>query len=225
MRTEAVFFDINETTLDLAPLRASVGAALGGREDLLPLWFTTLLQYSMVDTITDNYHDFADVGVAALMMLAEKQGIALDRAAAEAAVRGPFSVLPPHADVVPGLTALRDAGFRLFVLANSAADVLHAQFENAGIAGFFERVISVEEVRAFKPDPRPYRHALDVLGLEAERVAMVAAHAWDLAGAKKVGLKTVFVRRKGQVLYPNAARPDHVVDGFGDLVGVLGRRA
>ena len=50
---------------------------------------------------------------------------------------------------------------------------------------------------------------------------MVAAHAWDLAGAKKVGLQTAFIRRKGATLYPNAARPDHVVDDLGELTRIL----
>lgn len=221
MTTKAVFFDINETTLDLAPLKKSIGEVLGGREDLLPLWFTTLLQYSLVDTLTDNYHDFAEVGVAALMMIAEKQGINLERAKAEHAVRGPFTRMPPHPDVIPAMEELSVAGFRLFALANSSADVLTAQFENAGIAKYFERVISVEEVKAFKPDQRPYRHALDILNLDASEVAMVAAHAWDLAGAKKVGLKTVFIQRKGQVLYPNTARPDHIMDSFKGLAAAL----
>lgn len=223
MTLKAVFFDINETTLDLAPLRASVGAALGGREDLLSLWFTTLLHYSLVDTLTDNYHDFAEIGVATLMMIAQKQGVSLSRAEAEAAVQAPFRVMPPHADVIPALQELRAAGYRLFVLANSAAEVLAAQFQHAGIAQYFERVFSVEEVRAFKPDPRPYRHALTALGFEAAEVAMVACHAWDLAGAKRVGLKTVFIARKGQVLYPNAAEPDLILPSFEGLAAALGR--
>ncbi len=54
-KPKVLFFDVNETLLALAPLKVSVGAALGGREDLLPLWFTTMLHYSLVDTLTDNY--------------------------------------------------------------------------------------------------------------------------------------------------------------------------
>ncbi|WP_376877415.1 haloacid dehalogenase type II [Albirhodobacter sp. R86504] len=221
MAIKAIFFDVNETTLDLAPLKASIGAALGGREDLLPLWFTTLLQYSLVDTLTQTYRDFADVGVATLQMIAQKYDVALTRAQAEDAVRDPFTKMPAHPDVIPALQELRASGVRLVVLANSAADVLAAQFEFAQIAPYFERVISVEEVKAFKPDPRPYLHALKTLDLRAEEVAMVAAHAWDLAGAKKVGLRTVFVARKGQVLYPNAARPDHVIPSFAELKAAL----
>jgi len=47
-KPKVIFFDVNGTLLDLAPLKSSVGAALGGREDLLPLWLTALLHYSLV---------------------------------------------------------------------------------------------------------------------------------------------------------------------------------
>jgi 2-haloacid dehalogenase len=221
MTIKAIFFDVNETTLDLAPLKISVGEILGEREDLLPLWFTTLLHYSLVDTLTGNYRDFADIGVAALIMIAQKHGIELERSQAEAAVRTPFTNMPAHPDVVPELKKLRAEGFRVFALANSSSDVLNAQFKNAGIAEYFERVISVEDVKAFKPDPRPYLHALKILDLNPSDVAMVAAHAWDLAGAKNVGLHTVFIQRKGQVLYPNAIRPDHILSDFRGLSDVL----
>jgi len=220
-KPKVLFFDVNETLLDLAPLRASVGAALGGREDLLPLWFTTMLHYSLVDTLTDDYRPFAEIGVAALMMLGEKQGIPIDRAAAEAAIVPPFLALPPHPDVKPFLQKLSGTGIALVSLANSSTDAITAQFEYAGITQYFDRRISTEEVRAFKPDPRPYVHALETVGVRPHDALMIAAHAWDLAGAKNVGLQTAFIRRPGAVLYPNIARPDHVVDGLDDLTPAL----
>ncbi|MCF8481362.1 MAG: haloacid dehalogenase type II [Rhodospirillum sp.] len=216
-----LFFDINETLLDLAPLKTSVGAVLDGREDLLPLWFTTLLHYSLVDTMTDNYRPFAQIGVAVLMMLAGKHGIHLSRDAAEEAVLAPFAKLPPHPDVPPAMRAFKDAGFHMVALANSAAAGIAAQFEFADLTRYFDRRISTEEVGAFKPDPRTYAHGLKATGKRPDEVLMVAAHAWDLAGAKKAGLQTAFIARPGQALYPNTQRPDHVVDNLMELADIL----
>src|SRR5680860_40693 len=72
-----IIFDVNETLLDLAPLKASVGKALGGREEFLPLWFSMMLHYSLVETLTGHYHSFEEIGTAALMMVAKTQGIEL----------------------------------------------------------------------------------------------------------------------------------------------------
>ena len=51
-KPKVLIFDVNETLLDLTSMRSSVGEALGGREDLLPLWFSTMLHYSLVSTVT-----------------------------------------------------------------------------------------------------------------------------------------------------------------------------
>jgi len=217
-----IFFDVNETLLDLGPLKTSVGAALGGREDLLPLWFTTMLHYSLVDTMTDNYRDFAQIGVAALMMIAEKQGIEIDRQTAEDAIIEPFLHLPPHPDVKSALEKLAKSDIEIVSLTNSTAEGVTTQFEYAGIIQYFDRRISTEEVQAFKPDPRPYAHALKTVSVAPDDALMVAAHAWDLAGAKKAGMQTAFIRRPGATLYPNAERPDHVVDSLAEIIEALG---
>lgn len=215
---KVIFFDVNETLLDLSPLKSSVGEALGGREDLLPLWFTMLLHYSLVDTLNDDYRSFSDIGIACLQMLGEKQGIAIGRTAAKAAIEGPFLSLPPHADVIPSLEALASSGkFQIVSLTNTMTEGVTAQFKYAEIIEYFDKRISTEEVAAFKPDPRTYQHALELTDVKASEALMVAAHAWDLAGAKKAGMQTAFIRRQGATLYPNVDEPDYIFDSLGEL--------
>ncbi len=221
---KVIIFDVNETLLDLAPLRASVGEALQGDEQFLPLWFSTMLHYSLVETLTGEYHDFGEIGTAALIMVASAQGIELDPEVARQAIAGTITKLPAHSDVVPALKSLTARGVRLVSLTNSSNAGVAAQFEFAGITALFERRFSVEDVRVYKPDPRTYRMVLEQLGVKPEEALMVAAHAWDLAGAKAVGLQTAFVRRPGAVLYPLAARPDYVVENLKELVAQLSDR-
>ena len=219
---KVIIFDVNETLLDLAPLRTAVGRALNGRADLLSLWFSTMLHYSLVHTLTNDYHDFGEIGVAALMMVAKNQGIELDSEAARLAIVGNITKLPAHADVVPSLQSLSASKFGVASLTNSSNSGVTAQFEFARLTKYFVRRFSVEDVRAFKPDPRTYRWALEQLRIEPVEALMVAAHAWDLVGAKAVGLQTAFVRRPGTVLYPNTVRPDYVVENLLELVDLLG---
>ena len=58
---KVIFFDVNETLLDLTAMRSSVGEALGGRDDLLPLWFSTMLHHSLVDSTTGRFHTFGEI--------------------------------------------------------------------------------------------------------------------------------------------------------------------
>jgi 2-haloacid dehalogenase len=216
-----IIFDVNETLLDLAALKASVGQALGGREDLLPLWFSTMLHYSLVETLTGTYHNFGEIGTAALMMLAQSRGIELEETAAQAAIVTPLHTLPPHAEVATAMQLLRAQGYRLVTLTNTGAAGADTQLNNAGLTQYLEKRYSVESVGKYKPDPAPYRMVLEDLGIAAADTMMVAAHAWDLTGAKNVGLQTAFVQRPGTTLYPNVARPDWVVKDLQALAAAL----
>lgn len=220
-RPKVIIFDVNETLLDLAPLKTSVGEALNGREDLLPLWFSTMLHYSLVETLSGNYHSFGEIGTAALMMVAETQGIELNYEDAKTAIVTPLRSLPPHPDVVAGLKALKVDGFQIVSLTNSSAKGVETQFKNAGLTDLFEKRYTIETIQKYKPHPDTYRMVLDDLGVKPEEALMVAAHAWDLAGAKNVGLQTAFVARPGKTLYPNVARPDYVVKDLSELVKEL----
>jgi len=221
---EVIIFDVNETLLDMAPLRKSVGHALAGNDELLPQWFSTMLHYSLVETMTGEYHDFGEIGTAALLMVATSRDIELDPAEARQAITGTITRLPAHADVVPTLKALADLGFRVVSLTNSSNAGVAAQFEFAGITDLVERRFSVEDLRVYKPDLRTYRWVLEQLDIEPEQALMVAAHPWDLAGARAAGLQTAFIRRQGTVLYPLAARPDYIVDDLQELVTQLEAR-
>lgn len=220
-KPKVIIFDVNETLLDLGPLRTAVGKTIDGREDLLPLWFSTMLHYSLVDTLTDNYHDFGQIGSAALVMVAETQGIEIDIKTARAAIVGAITQLPPHEDVKSGLIELNKQGFTLVSLTNSSHAGVAAQFKFAGLTHLFSERYSVEDVGVFKPHPKPYQMVLEKMGIQPHEALMVAAHAWDLAGAKAVGLQTAFIRRPGKTLYPNTAMPDYVVDNIQELIRQL----
>lgn len=220
-KPEVIIFDVNETLLDLAPLKASVGKALDGREEFLPLWFSTMLHYSLVETLSGSYHGFGEIGTAALMMVAKTQGIELEYEEAKAAIVPPLLSLPPHDDAAAGLRSLSEAGFRLVSLTNSSHEAAETQLRNADLTDLLEKRYSVESIRKYKPHPETYRMVIDDLGVKPETVLMVAAHAWDLAGAKNVGLQTAFIARPGTTLYPNVAKPDYVVNDLPELVKLL----
>ena len=76
-KPKVIFFDVNETLLDLNNVSKSIASALGGREDLVPYWFTTMLHYSLVANVTGQYHSFVEIGIASLEMIAKQKNIPL----------------------------------------------------------------------------------------------------------------------------------------------------
>ncbi len=205
---DVIVFDVNETLLDLQeldPLFRRVFGDAAVRQE----WFGLVVQSALVVTITDAYVDFGTVGGAALDVTASRRGISLsDEDRAE--ILGGLLILPPHPEVPESLERLRDAGLRLATLTNSTARVAEGQLVNAGLRGFFERVLSAEAVRRFKPAAETYHMASRELGVETGDILLVAAHDWDIAGALRAGCAAAFIARPGMVLGPLDERPDIV---------------
>lgn len=208
-------FDVNETLLDLRALDPLFEDLLGDVA-LRPQWFAAMLQLSFVGGLTGHYVDFTTAQRAALRMTAARVG----RTITDGAVDGVLEAmrrLPPHPDVPPALTRLRDAGFRLTTLTNSVLDVARAQLSYAQLADRFEEIFSADEVHALKPAPQPYQMVADRSGVDVADLCLVAAHAWDVSGALAAGCQAAFVARAGVVPSPLGPQPSVV---GGDLTEV-----
>jgi 2-haloacid dehalogenase len=206
--TRVCVFDVNETLLDLGALDPHFERAFGAA-GVRRAWFLQLLQSALVATVTDTYSDFGTIGGAALEMVAEREGVDLSDEDRQK-ILGGMRELPPHPEVADSLGRLRDAGLRLATLTNSTQQVAEAQMENSGLRDYFEQILSADTVRRLKPAPEPYRMAAESLGFEVGQVRLVAAHAWDVAGAMRAGCAAAFVARPGMVLDPLVERPDIV---------------
>ena len=201
-------FDVNETLLDLGALDPHFERVFGDA-GVRGAWFGQLLQSALVATVTDAYSDFGKIGAAALEMTAERQGVTLSDEDKEQ-ILGGMRELPPHPEVAESLSRLREAGLRLATLTNSTQQVAEAQMETSGLRGYFEHLLSADAVGRLKPAPEPYRMAAETLGVDVGEIRLVAAHAWDVAGALRAGCAAGFVARPGMVLDPLVRRPDVV---------------
>ncbi|HZF57615.1 MAG TPA: haloacid dehalogenase type II, partial [Rubrobacter sp.] len=187
------------------------------------LWFNQMLQSALVATVTDAYTTFGEAAAAALQMTAERQGVEVSDAD-EREILGGLRELPPHPEVAEGLDRLRDAGFRLATLTNSTQEVAEAQIRNSGLADRFEQVLSADTAKRLKPAPAPYRMAARTLGIPERELRLVAAHAWDVAGALRAGCAAAFVAR--QPFDPLVERPDVVGKDLGEVAdGIIAAEA
>jgi 2-haloacid dehalogenase len=201
-----IVFDVNETLLDLNALDPYFEMAFG-RASFRTLWFATVLRNSLVSTITGQYEDFGVIAGASLDMTARQNGLVLSDEN-RSTILGAIRSLPAHPDVVPGLEKLKSAGFRLFTLTNSPPQVVEAQLNHSGLAGYFEKSVSVDTVRMFKPAAEVYRMAARELDVPVAGIRLVAAHDWDVVGALNAGCAAAFIARPGKVLNPLLPQPD-----------------
>ncbi|MGA9649816.1 haloacid dehalogenase type II [Pedobacter sp.] len=207
-RPKVLFFDVNETLLDLANVKHSVAKALNGKQELLSLWFTTMLQYSLVATVGRHYEDFGSIGAATLRMVAANNGISISDNDARDAVIIPLQSLSSHPEVKNALASLRQNGYKLVSLTNSSNQGVEAQFKHAGLLEMFDGRLSTEFLGKFKPHSDVYDWAARSMGCKPGECLLVAAHGWDIAGALWSGWRAAFIQRPGAQLYPLAPEPE-----------------
>lgn len=199
-------FDVNETLLDLRALDPLFERAFGD-PNVRRAWFAQFLQSAFVATITDAYTDFGAIGGAALQMTAERMGVTLSDEDRKV-ILGAMRTLPPHPEVPAALADMKAVGIRMAALTNSTQPVAAAQLTNAGLADYFEQILSADAVKRLKPAPEPYHYAAQQMGVPIEHTRLIAAHAWDIAGARRAGCAAAFIARPGMVLDPLAPKPD-----------------
>ena len=215
-----IAFDVNETLLSLEPIQDKLEGIFGA-DPPIGEWFARLLHGSLIANTLDQHRPFGDIGAEALINLAARRGLLLRAEDAIDAI-SPMSELPPHPDVLPGVERLAAAGFQMVALTNGSSEVAGAQVENAGLGDYLARVVSVDEVGKFKPDPAPYVHTAAVMGFALEEMVLVAAHDWDCAGAMAAGSEAVFVRRPGAMWGLPTPPPEQQVPDIVKLAEALG---
>jgi 2-haloacid dehalogenase len=213
-RPEVVAFDVNETLLDLAPVAATL-VELGQPEHLLPVVFGRTLLTGFAATVAGSWCRFRDAFDAALAQVSDLGDD--DRAR----VADAFGELAPHPDVEPALRRLAEAGLRVVTLSHGSPGVAEAGLSRGGITPLVERTLSTEVVRAWKPAREAYLWAAGACGVPPERLALVAAHGWDVQGAQRAGLTGAWFPRTERS-YPAVYEPAHVAAGsLGEAVEAL----
>jgi len=216
-----LIFDVNETLLDMQPLKDSINKALENPY-AFDIWFPQLLQYSLVETITGTYHDFSEIAAGVFKMTAQK----LEKDFSDNEVKqilSKISELQPHEDVPHGLANLKEQGYILVALTNGKPRVALEQLKYAGLSSYFDKILSVEVVNKYKPAPETYNYVAKMFTVANSEAMLVAAHGWDITGAKRAGLRTAFVNRPGKSLYPLAESPDLTISTILELANSLNR--
>ena len=219
MKPKLLIFDVNETLLDMSPLKESVNQALKDKKGF-DIWFPNLLQYSLVETVTNNYYDFSEIAEATLKMTAESLEVELSKEKIKETL-SPITKLDAYPEIPRCLEVLKKNGFILIALSNGKPEVLEEQLKFAKIHQFFDEVLSVEEVKNYKPHNSTYHYAYSSVNILPEDTMLIAAHGWDIAGAKRAGIQAGFVSRPGKALYPLALEPEIAEPSLEEITNIL----
>jgi 2-haloacid dehalogenase len=223
-RIEVVLFDAFPV-FDPRPIFESLESLAPGRaQDLGDLWRNRQFAYTWLRAAAGEYEDFWKVTRDALVYAAEALSIPLTPRQTEVIMRG-YLGLKAWPDAPAALAALKDQGLRLAFLSNFTSGMLQTAIESAGLQGIFDQALSTDAVRTYKPDPRAYRMAIELLHTARERILFVPFAGWDAAGAKWFGYETFWVNRLGTPPEVLGVTADGEGRNLDDLLAYLRARA
>ena len=219
---KAMVFDAYGTLFDVFSITA-LGEELfpGKGETLAQLWRVKQLQYAMLRSLMGRHRDFWRLTEDGLVYAARSLGLDLtpDK---RARLLDAYLTLAAFPDVKPGLAALKQRGLRLAILSNGEPTMLEAATRSAGIGDLLDAVLSVEEVKIFKPSPRVYHLASERLSVSPAELGFVSSNCWDVAGAASVGLRTFWIqRRAAEPVEELGFTADHAVQLITDLPALV----
>lgn len=223
MPATALAFDMFGTLADPASYADALRPHTAHADELARSWRTHQLETSWLLSLAGAYEDWSHVTRYALH--AALAGAALDLAEADQETAIARAATPDLYDEVPdALAALRASGFDLSVFSNGNPAGLDGILRRHGIESYFDRIVSCDEVRTYKPAPVTYRHAAERIGAAIDDVWLVSGNPFDCAGGKLAGMRVAKVERQPSWTYSFAAPPDVVVGRLADLPDVLAAR-
>jgi 2-haloacid dehalogenase len=216
--TTTLAFDVYGTLIDTHGIVALLQPKLGHRAaDFSRAWRDKQLEYSFRRGLMRRYETFAVCTGQALDHTCSQFDLHLGPAEREQLLDA-YRTLPAFKDAREGLTRVRDAGFRLFAFSNGAAEAVGSLLAQAGLRDFFLDVVSVDEVKSFKPDPDVYTHFLRRAGTAGEDAWMISSNPFDVVGALSAGMRAAWIKRSPEAPFdPWGLEPTLTVATLSDL--------
>jgi 2-haloacid dehalogenase len=200
------------------PLIAHVGPDVALK--FAAAWRQHQLETAFRRALMRRYADFDVVTRDSLRFTTHLFDVSLSPAA-EGELLAAYLELPAFSDVQHGLVALAAEGHQLVAFSNGVESSLRKLLTKARLFPPLSGIVSVDDVRTYKPDPAVYLQLAARGGVATHETWLVSSNAWDVLGAKSAGLRAAWIRRNVKAPWEDLgiAEPDLVVTSLGELSG------
>ena len=215
-------FDVYGTLIDPFHMEEHLRRAFGEKaKEASELWRSKQIEYSFRRALMKKYRTFDECTAQALRFVSAQFGISLSEEAQEKLL-AKYQLLPAYPDVADALDEFAAQGFIIVACSNGTEDAVRGLLDHAGVLPRFRKIVSVDPIRTFKPDPAVYEHLVAELRARREMVWLISSNPFDVIGAKACGLRTAWVQRDPKRVFdPWEFEPDLVVHGLAELPGKL----
>ncbi len=214
---KACVFDAYGTLFNVHSAVAENQEAVGESADRVSaMWRRKQLEYTWLRSLMGRYVDFEQVTADALNYALETFN--KNDSMLHSKLMGAYRSLSCYSEVPGVLKKLGEAGLQRAILSNGSPEMLTAAVNSSGLGDSFESVISVDELKIYKPTPIVYQRCCDQLDVSPGEVLFHSSNAWDAVGAKSFGFNVAWINRFGQPREKLGHQADYE---FSDLIQAL----
>lgn len=211
-------FDVYGTLIDPFHMEEHLRPAFGEMaKEASDLWRAKQLEYSFRRGLMKKYEPFDVCTAQALRFVGAQLGVSIS-GEAHSKLMEKYLELPTYPDVAVALNELAAQGFQIAACSNGTERAVRLLLDHAGILSRFSKIVSVDPLRTFKPDPAVYEYLVEELGARRDQVWLISSNAFDVIGAKACGVRTAWVRRDPKRAFdPWGFEPDLIVRSLSEL--------
>jgi 2-haloacid dehalogenase len=215
-------FDVYGTLIEPFHMEEHLRAAFGEKaKEASELWRSKQIEYSFRRALMKKYQTFDACTAQALRFVGAQLGISLSEETQEE-LMSKYLQLPAYPDVTGALDSLAARGFTIAACSNGTESAVRGLLDHAGVLPRFSKIVSVDPIRTFKPDPAVYERLVAEVRAKKDMVWLISSNPFDVIGAKACGLRTAWVQRDPKRVFdPWEFEPDFVVHGLAELPGKL----
>ncbi|QPC47829.1 haloacid dehalogenase type II [Mangrovibacillus cuniculi] len=190
---KAFVFDVYGTLFDVHSIQQVANEIFPGKgTEISQTWRQKQIEYSFLRQLMGQYKSFKQVTKDALVYSLTLHDQKVDDESVKRLI-DQYLHLDLYPEVIDVLTTKGDQ--KLAVFSNGSRDMLEPLLDNAKVNSFFDHIISVDDIKNYKPTPASYMHALNHLGFNREEVLFMSSNGWDITGAKSFGFHTAWINR------------------------------
>lgn len=217
-------FDVYGTLVDPLDMQQHLKGLVGEKAAAFSqLWREKQLEYTWRRSLMQQYEDFEVCTRQALEYTTQALEVSLTDTQ-RLQLLDAYQRLPAYPEVIAGLTALGEAGHRLYAFSNGTQSMLGTLLEGNGVLRYLDDVVSVDEVGVFKPAPETYWHLAERTESVPDETWLISSNPFDVIGAKAAGIRAAWLRRDPKRVFdPWGVEPDLTIKELTELLDALPR--